>query len=156
MQHEDYVLWRLRDQPGQSTLSEFRPQPLGRTAAFAADVHQPAAVFRNRSAAIESEAVAALNDRLVQQSAADRSASAVPEHSKEGHADDESAAAVGKGDTSDAHRVGSLRWHSSMEERKGGSDVSWKGLQDTNVADKTQKPSETAGQQRKGQHLMVS
>lgn len=49
MQHEDYLLWRLRDKPGQSTLALFPPQAVGRSATAAGTaleyetLHQPAA-----------------------------------------------------------------------------------------------------------------
>ena len=91
-QHEDYVLWRLRDTPGQSTLSEFRPQPVSRSSHLADRngqtatnaYHQPAAVPANRSpegaqkAATdaqtlhndqEQEGFKAFNDRLQQPNA---------------------------------------------------------------------------------------
>ena len=52
LQHNDYLLWRLRDKPGQSTLGAFEAQPLTRTAAFLEEtldtqnpnLHRPAAM----------------------------------------------------------------------------------------------------------------
>lgn len=47
LQHNDYLLWRLRDKPGQSTLGAFEAQPVSRTSVLNPDtlegtVHQPA------------------------------------------------------------------------------------------------------------------
>lgn len=46
MQHEGYVLWRLRDTPGQSTLTAFPVQPVNRSVPVASEDakthHRPA------------------------------------------------------------------------------------------------------------------
>ena len=60
LQHEGYLLWRLRDTPGQSTLTAFPFQPTSRSAAIADASgkahHRPAVTTPDKSLALPGQA----------------------------------------------------------------------------------------------------
>ena len=76
LQHNDYLLWRLRDKPGQSTLGAFEAQPVSRSSVLHADVAKVAPDAVHQPAFVPVSASKHTSDRVQQ-------ACSVPENASE-------------------------------------------------------------------------
>lgn len=83
LQHNDYLLWRLRDKPGQSTLGAFEAQPVSRSSVLHADVAKVAPDAVHQPAFVPVSASKHARDRVQQACSVPGNASEAPTPSME-------------------------------------------------------------------------